>query len=174
MVNFVSSPKNITIIVILAIFLLSLITGCWHNLNTKFNSTGPLGGSVGMSSPSQCAGILESNVINDSSIRITRTCILLSLILMSVGLYFILSNSEYNKFTYILFITAGVLSLIGNILYKSYLKNYDNTVKISSSLPGMGGSINAESSLGYSWYLNTICGIAGITAGVLIHQNILL
>jgi hypothetical protein len=90
-----------------------------------------------------------------NSFKMTRICEILSLVLIIAGVALYYIKPEYN-FNYILFISSGILSIIGSITWSNYL-NSDNDLK--------------DYKFGYSWYFNLLAGIAAIVSGVMIQQN---
>ena len=169
--EFLLENKRIIILGVIILFLLiSTFTSTWATLtksqssgNTKMNYENTIGlwntcayttlkGDINSNS-TNCASISSDNI--PTSFKITKICIILSLILIIAGVALYYVKPEYN-FNYILFISAGVISLIGSISWNSFLNN-NNDFK--------------EYSFGYSWYFNLIAGIASVASGVMIQQN---
>ena len=166
---FMENKKIIILGLIILLLLISIFTTSWGTISKSQS----LGGdsiseqeTLGLwnvcayantkgrlnSNSTQCESIRSENMT--TSFKITRTCAILSLLLIIVGVALYYIKPEYN-FNYILFISAGALSIIGSISWNSYLNNNDMK----------------DFKFGYSWYFNLLAGMAAIGTGVMIQQN---
>lgn len=170
-IQFFTENKRIIILgIIILLLLISVNTSSWAGLN-KSQSSGNTSmtydtyfglwnicsytnvkGDISETS-TNCSSIKSENMPN--SFKITRICVILSLLLIIAGVALYYIKPEYN-FNYILFISSGILSIIASITWSNYL-NSDNDFK--------------DYKFGYSWYFNLLAGIASIVFGVMIQQN---
>ena len=125
-----------------------IVDGLWNKCEYT-NIKGP-----NNSSATKCFSISNENMT--TSFKITRACVILSLLLMMTGVTLFYIKPEY-KFNYVLFICAGILSIIGSISWNSHLTS--------------GDSSSNDFKFGYSWYFNLLAGMAVIVTGVMIEQN---
>jgi len=163
---FMDNKKIIILGVVILLLLISNFTTSWSTRSQSKslgNTNMTIEDNVGLwndclyentkgeqsSSSIQCTSIDSKDV--KISLTITRACIILSLLLMITGITLFYIKPEFT-FNYVLFISAGILSIIGSISWNSFVK--DNGYNF-----------------GYSWYFNLLAGMAAIGSGVMIQQN---